>query len=94
MSFAVIVLIVTIGFLIGFISSGIFHAKLIEKLSADHVELTRKISQAYSERNRQTREANTSRAFAARKPARAPQLIEKDETGPVPLYYRLSKSRG
>lgn len=94
MSFAVIVLIVTIGFLLGFVSSGIFHAKLIEKISADQVELTRKISQAYSERNRQTREANTSRAFAARNPAQAPQLIEKDEAGSVPLYYRLSGFRG
>ena len=60
MSFWIILLLILIGFFVGFAFGGFLFSKSIEDISQKHVDTVKHITRSYDERARRSREANKS----------------------------------
>ena len=60
MSFWVILLLLIVGFLVGFAFGGVLYSRSVESVSQDHVDAVRRVTSSFDERARRSREANNS----------------------------------
>lgn len=60
MSFWVILLLLIVGFLVGFAFGGFLYSRSVESVSRDHVDAVRRVTSSFDERARRSREANNS----------------------------------
>ena len=60
MSFWIILLLLIVGFLVGFAFGGFLYSRSVESVSRDHVDAVRRVTSSFDERARRSREANNS----------------------------------
>ena len=59
-SFWVILLLIIVGFLVGFAFGGFLYSRSVESVSQDHVDAVRRVTSSFDERARRSREASNS----------------------------------